>query len=88
MMIPLLQTLIELGGKAKTKDIYPIVRKKMPKMTEEEVLLYVKSGNSPVWINRLQWTRQRLIERGEMRNAGRGIWEITKKGRDRTNRSI
>jgi restriction system protein len=45
------------------------------------------SGGSR-WINRIQWVRQALVDRGELTSAGRGIWAITDRGRARLDREV
>lgn len=80
--IPLLEVLVEMGGKGKTKEIYPLVTKKFPSITDEDLQITLVSGGNK-WTNSIQWTRQRLIYKGEMLTPGWGIWEITDKGRER-----
>lgn len=80
--VPLLEVLVELGGQGKTKEIYPLVTKKIPKITDEDLTETLPSGGNK-WPNRIQWVRQSLIDKGEMRSPSRGIWAITDKGRKR-----
>ena len=80
--IPLLEVLVEMGGKGKTKEIYPLVTKKFHSITDEDLQITLASGGNK-WTNSIQWTRQRLIYKGEMLTPGWGIWEITDKGRER-----
>lgn len=40
-----------------------------------------------LWENRVQWTRQRLINHGYAVSGGRGVWRLTEKGVQRA-RSI
>ena len=80
--IPLLEVLVKMGGKGKTKEIYPLVTKKFPSITDEDLQITLVSGGNK-WTNSIQWTRQRLIYKGEMLTPGWGIWEITDKGRER-----
>jgi restriction system protein len=40
------------------------------------------------WTNRIQWVRQRLIDKGEMYSPSRGIWAITEKGRNRVETKV
>jgi len=78
--IPLLEVLVELGGRGKPKEIYPLVTKKFPEIREDDLTETLPSGGNK-WTNRIQWVRQRLIEKGEMHSPSRGIWAITDKGR-------
>jgi restriction system protein len=80
--IPLLQVLIEIGGNGRARSIYPLVTKKFPSITDEDLKEELASGGNK-WTNRIQWVRQKLIESGDMGMPERGIWEITEKGRER-----
>ena len=80
--VPLLEVLIELGGKGKPKEIYPLVTKKFPEIGNEDLSETLPSGGSK-WTNRIQWVRQRLIDKSELHSPSRGIWAITDKGRKR-----
>lgn len=80
--ILLLKVLVEMGGKGRTKDIYPLVKKKFPSITDEDLQVTLAWGANK-WINSIQWARQRLIYKGELSSPGWGIWEITDKGRKR-----
>lgn len=80
--IPLLQVLVELGGQGKPKEIYPLVTKKFPQITEKDLTESLPSGSNK-WTNRIQWARQALIIKGEMSSPSHGIWAITEKGRKR-----
>jgi restriction system protein len=80
--VPLLEVLVKLGGQGKTKEIYPLVTKKFPKIRDEDISEVLPSGGNK-WKNRIQWVRQRLIDKGEMDSPSRGIWAITDKGRKR-----
>jgi len=85
--LPLLQTLVASGGKAPARDVYTGVEKFFPQLTEaDRSELLPTDGNR--WTNRIQWTRQALVDRGELTNAGRGIWAITEKGKARLEREL
>jgi len=79
MEIPLLTALEKLGGKARPQEVYATVTKSFPVLTEADLAEQLQSGGSR-WTNRIQWVRQRLIERGEMESPNYGIWAITAKG--------
>ena len=80
--IPLLETLVKLGGQAKPKAIYPYMTERFPQLTEEDLAARLKHGETK-WHNRIQWTRQALITTGDMAKPERGIWAITEQGRKR-----
>ena len=69
--VPLLEVLVELGGQGKPKEIYPLVTKKFPDITEEDLRETISSGGNR-WKNRIQWVRQRLIVKGEMHGPSQG----------------
>lgn len=85
--LPLLQVLVEMGGQGKTKDIYPLVTKKFPNITEDDLNETLPSGGYK-WTNRIQWVRLRLLHNGEMSSPSRGIWAITEIGRQRLKKEI
>lgn len=80
----MLAALVELGGKAKPRDIYPVVTKHFPELTADE--LEERLPNYPStrrWTNLVQWVRQRLVEVDQVDGSERGVWAITAKGRAR-----
>lgn len=87
VQLPLLQVLVEIGGEGRTKDIYPLVTKKFPKITEDDLNEQLPSGGNK-WKNRIQWVRQALVSKGEMSSPQRGLWAITEMGRRRVQRIV
>jgi restriction system protein len=83
--LPLLKALVALGGKAKAQDVYDEVEKFFPQLTEADRAESLPSGGTR-WINRIQWARQSLLDRGELTSGGWGIWAITDRGRERLQR--
>jgi tetratricopeptide (TPR) repeat protein len=84
---PLLVTIYELGGKAKTKDVYKKMTTKFPELTKEDIERRERNGSTVVWWNRIQWVRQKLLSKEELSSAGYGIWAITKKGLERIDKN-
>jgi restriction system protein len=80
--IPLLEVLVEIGGEGRPKEIYPLVTAKFPEVPREDFLEQISRGMNK-WTNRIQWVRQRLIDKGEIHSPRRGIWTITEAGRMR-----
>jgi restriction system protein len=80
--VPLLKALTQVGGEGKPKQLYPLVTAQFASITADDLAETISDGHSK-WNNRIQWVRQRLIERGEMESGGRGLWRITDKGRKR-----
>lgn len=37
VQLPLLQVLVEIGGEGRTQEVYPLVTKKFPKITEDDL---------------------------------------------------
>ncbi len=83
--LPLLKALVSLGGKAPARDVYKAVEEFFPQLTDADKSEPLPSGGTR-WTNRIQWVRQALVDRGELTSAGRGIWAITDRGRDRLTR--
>jgi restriction system protein len=82
--LPLLKVLLELGGKAEPKDIYPRVASSFPQLTEEDRAARLPSSPSTFrWHNLVQWSRQHLVEKGEIDGSTRGVWKLTARGRER-----
>jgi restriction system protein len=77
--VPLLTALEKLGGKARPQEVYVAVTKSFHQLTEADLTEQLQSGGSK-WTNRIQWVRQRLMEKGEMESPSHGIWAITSKG--------
>lgn len=78
---PLLQTLVEAGGKAPTSEIIERVGHRLHDQLSEHDLNTLQSG-TPRWKNRVQFARLSLIKQGYLRDdSARGTWEITEAGR-------
>jgi len=85
--LPLLKALVAKGGKAPARDVYRAVEEFFPQLTDADRSETLPTGGSR-WTNRIQWVRQALVDRGEVTSAGRGIWAITDKGRERLDREL
>jgi len=81
-VIPILESLIELGGSAKMKDVLELVHKKMKDILNEYDYKTLPSDpNQKRWENTAQWARNSMVNEGLLSpDSPRGIWEITKKG--------
>lgn len=80
--LPLLKALAKAGGQLKMKEAVEKVEKYFPKLTDGDKASRLESGGTR-WINRVQWVRQRLVEKGEVDSPERGVWRITDAGRTR-----
>jgi len=80
--IPLLESLIELGGNGKIQEVSGMVFRKMESRLTETDLSKLPSGRAIRWKNAVQWARQELKEKGYLKSdSPRGTWEITEEGK-------
>ncbi len=81
--LPILQSLIELGGKAKMKDVLQKVYDKMKnKLNTYDLQSLSSDAKSKRWQNTAQWARNTMVNEGLLKSDSPwGIWEITDKGR-------
>src|SRR5262245_11797401 len=82
--LPLLRVLESFGGEAKPSEVYGPVAKNFPQLSAEDLRARLDSGPMKWW-NHVQWTRQRLVQKGEIDGSVRGVWRITPLGRVRLN---
>lgn len=86
--VPILESLVELGGGEEVDDVLRIVHKKMRPIFNSCDLSKLPSGKDYRWRNAARWARDKLRGSGLISDASpRGIWEITDAGRSwlRTN---
>ena len=76
----LLRSLLELGGRARSRDVIPVVTEAFPQITPEDLARQRKSGDN-FWKNRVEWARQDLVYEGKIDSPARGIWALTEAGR-------
>ncbi len=82
--LPLLKTLLELGGKAEPREVYSRLATIFPQLTQEDLTARMPSNPSIFrWHNLVQWSRQKLVEKGDLDGSTRGIWKLTARGRAR-----
>lgn len=80
--MPLLTTLMEMGGEASTRAVRDAVGELLQDELTAQDREPLASGDIR-WQNRLQFVRLRLVERGFLEsNSPRGIWQISSRGRD------
>lgn len=81
--IPILESIVELGGKGEMREILERVREKMKdKLNEYDFQSIPSNPNEPRWRNTAQWCRLTLVKEGLLSSSSpKGIWEITEKGR-------
>ncbi len=80
---PILEALVEAGGRASIREVLVRVEEKMAGMLNEYDYETLPSSPKTVrWRNTAQWCRNRLVREGYMRDdSPYGIWEISEKGR-------
>lgn len=79
--IPLLESLIEMGGSGKIKKVVDKVGEKMKDNLNNYDWQQLKTGEIR-WRNTAEWARNTLKNRGLLKSdSPRGIWEISEKGR-------
>jgi len=79
-MLPLLEVLLQQGGRAAAQEVVEEVGQRLADRLTTLDKEIVQSGGVR-WRNRVQFARLRLIDRGLLKkNSPRGLWEITKEG--------
>lgn len=75
---PILETLKELGGKAKMSEVLDIVEEKMKdRLTRYDYEPLPSNPKSLRWKNTAQWCRNTLVREGILKNdSPHGIWEL------------
>ncbi len=82
--IPILESLIELGGSGRMKDVEEKVEKKMKSIFKEKDYETLSSDGITIrWRNKTEWARNDLVNKyGYLKkDSPRGIWEISDEGR-------
>jgi len=80
---PILQALVELGGRSNLNPVLARVYALMKgQLNEHDLAPLASDGVTPRWRNTAQWARNDLREQGLIRDdTPRSMWEITEKGR-------
>ena len=79
----ILESLVELGGSAKTRVVLDRVGEKMKTILKPlDYAVLPSDGKSIRWRNSAQWARNTMVnEDGRMKKTKNGTWEISDKGR-------
>jgi hypothetical protein len=73
---------IELRGEAHAKDVLERVHTKMKNILNSYDYEELSSNNQKRWEIAARWAKHKMVEEGLLdRNAPRGAWRITEKGR-------
>lgn len=81
---PILEVLVEMGGKGKTKAVLDRVGEKMKATLKPIDYESHKSNDKQIrWRNTAQWARNKMVNTdGRMKkDSPNGVWEISEKGR-------
>ncbi len=79
--LPILEALIEMGGRGRSPAVLVKVEEKMRDKLNEVDYEGLKSGETR-WKNRAAWVRYQLVDEDYLKkDSPRGIWEITDAGR-------
>ncbi|MFN3870348.1 MAG: winged helix-turn-helix domain-containing protein [Aquificaceae bacterium] len=81
-IIPILESLVEMGGRGRAEEVLRRVEEKMKgRLTEADYETLPISGIIR-WVKFANWCRYRLVRRGLLSDSSpRGVWEITEMGR-------
>ncbi|MFC2060847.1 winged helix-turn-helix domain-containing protein [Chloroflexota bacterium] len=79
--LPLLRVIADAGGELTLQESVTRVEAFFPHLTTQDRQLRLPSGKGFLFTNRVQWTRQRLVELGHLYREPRGMWRITPQGR-------
>jgi restriction system protein len=79
---PLLQTLVELGGRGRREQLIELVGQKMQNILRTADYEKLPQSSFIRWENRVAWQASNMRREGYLKNdSPRGIWEITGAGR-------
>ncbi|MDE0291872.1 MAG: hypothetical protein OXK19_05135 [Candidatus Dadabacteria bacterium] len=77
---PLLRAIYEMGGSARTEDLYPVIRKHIAAVPLSGNMNNLSSGDKE-WRNAIRRERHKLVREGCLRDdSPRGTWELSRKG--------
>lgn len=83
-LIPILEILDDLGGRAKTSEVLELVAERMrPRFKPADLEPLPSNPKEPRWRNTAQWARQQLADSGLLApSRERGVWELSDAGRE------
>ena len=81
---PILQVLVKMGGSGEADAVVDRVGRIMKPVLREVDFEPLESDGKPRWEKAVHWARRRMVMDGLLNPySRRGIWEITKKGREK-----
>lgn len=80
---PILEALLELGGRGRVQEVLDIVERKMKGILNSHDYEALPSGPNVIrWRNTAQWCRASLVQEGLLKaGSPYGVWEISEQGR-------
>lgn len=80
---PILEALVELGGRADMSKVLELVERKMQGVLNEYDRQPLPADSKTLrWRNTAQWSRNTMVREGLLKgDSPRGIWEISEHGR-------
>ena len=79
---PILESLVELGGRGSREEVIQRVGKKLAPILTAGDKAMLPSANAICWQNRVAWQRLNMVNQGFLRSdSPKGIWEITETGK-------
>lgn len=79
--LPILQTLIELGGEARRPIVLETLFMRMLNRFKPDDLTLAEARDEPRWQKSVGWAARALVKDGDMHRPIRGYWVITSQGR-------
>ena len=80
--VPILETLVELGGSARGEEVVNRVGQRMRGILKPGDCERLPSGVDIRWRNRCNWQRFNMVRQGILRSGSpRGVWQISEEGR-------
>lgn len=80
--VPILQVLVEMGGKGPTGRVLDLVGELMQNILSDFDCELLPARHDIRWRNTAMWARLEMVKAGYLRDRSpRGIWEITEEGR-------
>lgn len=83
-MWPVLEALRELGGSARNREMLELVAEREAYTEKQRSVAYPHNPSSLVLDDRMGFARSALKRIGALENSARGVWALTRLGRDLT----
>lgn len=79
LMLPLLDEIDRLGGRARPSDLYERLAERLavPDDVLSETKTFSDGQTHRLWERRVRWARQTAVLRGLITSPERGVWELT-----------